>query len=75
MGKYKQMQIDFDDDYVAKIKGLDDESEDDPFKDFAALALVVPDGLCKHKVKLTITRKTIVTYCTKCGKILCKAKR
>ena len=30
---------------------------------------------CKHKIKMTITKKVIVTYCEKCGKILDQVKR
>lgn len=34
-----------------------------------------PHKGCKHKIKMTITKKVIVTYCEKCGKILDQVKR
>ena len=95
MGKFKQMQIEFDDDY-ALINGDKDEIYngnelyihdyafygygepiqptyygDEPLdKDFAKTI-----NRCSHKVKLTIGKKVLVTYCEKCGKILNQQKR
>ena len=88
MGKFKQMQIEFDDDY-ARVN--DDESEsyttdksfygdpveptyygDEPLDKKTFTKTI---NRCSHKVKLTIGKKVLVTYCEKCGKILNQQKR
>lgn len=88
MGKFKQMQIEFDDDY-ARID--EDESEsyttdkliygdpveptyygDEPLDKKTFTKTI---NRCSHKVKLTIGKKILVTYCEKCGKILNQTKR
>ena len=67
MGKFKQMQIDFDDETVAKI-------DEEYFKEYAKhLAKTRP--ICEHEAKISFTRKVIVSYCKYCGKIFDVVKR
>lgn len=89
MGKFKQMQIEFDDDYACINNNEESESYtteksfygdpveptyygDDPL-DKKSFAKTI--NRCTHKVKLTIGKKVLVTYCEKCGKILNQSKR
>lgn len=86
MGKFKQMQIDIDDDYVASIEdpcpSHESDEEDDNLKLWGIMALASgnkklakTDVLCEHKAKLAFTRKVFVTYCEHCGKIFDVVKR
>ena len=83
MGKFKQMQIDIDDDYNASFdeqteeveQTLDDVSYDDVLEEFFKEQMAKTINRCKHKVKMVISKKVIVTYCEKCGKIFDQAKR
>lgn len=79
MGKFKQMQINFDDEWAFNIEEPSMYGDpvnpsyygDEPLdKDFAKTI-----NRCSHKVKLTIGKKVLVTYCEKCGKILNQQKR
>lgn len=79
MGKFKQMQIDIDDDYIALIeepKPLENisEKEEELFLDYYK-DLTKTYILCEHKAKLAFTRKVLVTYCEHCGKIFDIVKR
>lgn len=85
MGKFKQLQIDIDDDYVASLGNSDDEpvnKESVSVLDWSIFPYINKDVeltktyiACVHEPKVAITRKTIVTYCKHCGKILDSAKR
>ena len=84
MGKFKQMQIDIDDDYVASIEDPyyeeePDEKEETFISDHAIDMFKKMYGekivLCEHKAKLAFTRKVFVTYCEHCGKIFDVVKR
>lgn len=88
MGKFKQMQIEIDDDFNTKIEDPEEEpmpeydsaSEDTLYyNDAAENALSDYVGKmfigCIHHIKIAFTRKTVVTYCEHCGKIFEQAKR
>lgn len=88
MGKFKQLQIEFDDDYFNMPDPEEDEEEPMPEYDSALedvtyyLDKVFMESLkkatkikCEHEAKLSIRKKLLVTYCKKCGKILHQAKK
>lgn len=79
MAKFKQMQIDFDDEWTLNEKGESIYGDpidpsyygDEPLDK----SITKTNSRCSHKVKLTIGKKVLVTYCEKCGKILNQANK
>lgn len=67
MGKFKQMQIDIDDENVAKV-------DEEYFKEYVKY-LAKTQPICEHEVKIAFTRKVFVSYCKYCGKIFDVVKR
>ena len=82
MGKFKQMQIEFDDDYfnqqgepytedVSVEEGPEEYEYDSSLEDTTAYQEEKPKVHkgCKHKIKCVMGKYHIATYCEKCGKV------
>ena len=87
MGKYKQMQIEIDDNYVASLPDdyttptdsgdcdIDNEYLNRYYEEHYDELFGETIIECQHEAKIGFTRKILVTYCKHCGKILDHVKR
>jgi hypothetical protein len=80
MGQFKQMQIQFDDDYFNNQgESYTEEEEENPMPEYDSSIEDTHDypeeekpktsRSCKHKIKCVLGRTYIATYCEKCGKV------
>lgn len=81
MGQFKQMQIQFDDDYFNQQGESYTEEQEETTEYDSSLEdthnynesrdgeVTKPSRSCKHKIKCIMGRKHIATYCEKCGKV------
>lgn len=80
MGQYKQLQIQFDDDYFNNQgESYTEEEEENPMPEYDSSIEDTHNypeeekpktpRSCKHKIKCVLGRTYIATYCEKCGKV------
>ena len=80
MGHYKQLQIEFDDEYFNNQgESYTEEEEENSMPEYDSSIEDTHDypeeekpktpRSCKHKIKCVLGRTYIATYCEKCGKV------
>lgn len=82
MGKFKQLQLELDDDYFnhqGEAYTEEEAEEENPMPEYDSSTEDTHDYPeeekpkvtrgCKHKIKCVMGRVHIATYCEKCGKV------